>query len=155
MWKIEGDEFTFEETVPMDVPLPIVYKTVARVDDYDVFLTDVATAEMETDEICHMVVRAGPLRVDVRTRVNYVENERVDFVMTEGPPVEGLGGSWEVSERDDGGTDVTFKAYIRAGRAGKWLLKAASRYVERKAMNLMDTFRQQVLKEQEKAAPAA
>lgn len=147
MWTIEGDEFRYEETVGIDAPLPTVYRIVANVNEYDVFLTDVVFAEMENEETCHMVVRAGPLRVEVRTKVTCVENERVEFVMVEGPPVDRLNGSWEVAEREDGGTNVTFKAYIRAGRAGKWLLNTASRYIERKALNLIDTFRRQVLTE--------
>jgi len=152
MWSIEGDEFKYEETVSIDAPVPVVYKIVSGVDHYDEFLTDVATAEMESPEICHMVVRAGPLRVGVRTRVTYVENDRVDFVMIEGPPVQHLGGSWEVRARQDGGTDVTFKGNIKAGRAGAWLLKTASRYVERKAMSLIDAFAERI--RQEKAASA-
>jgi len=155
MWTIEGDEFKYQETVAIDLPLPVVYRTVSRVDDYDVFLTDVALAEMETGDICHMVVRAGPLRVNVRTRVTYQENERIDFVMVEGPPVQALGGSWEVKARPDGGTDATFSAYIKAGRAGSWLLKTASKYVERKAQQLIDTFRQQAVKEYEQAGSTA
>jgi ribosome-associated toxin RatA of RatAB toxin-antitoxin module len=148
MWSIEGDEFKYEETVVIDAPLSAVYKIVSDVDRYDEFLTDVATAEMEGADICHMVVRAGPLRVGVRTRVTYVENERVDFVMTEGPPVQHLGGSWEVRPRADGGTDVTFKGNIKAGRAGAWLLKTASRYVERKALSLIAAFRDQITQAQ-------
>jgi len=147
MWTIVGDEFRYEETVGVDAPLSITYRTVANVDDYDVFLTDVVSAEMENEEICHMVVQAGPLRVEVRTKVTYVENERVEFVMVEGPPVERLNGSWEVSEREDGGTNVTFKAYIKAGKAGNYLLKMASRYIERKALNLIDVFRQLIVTE--------
>jgi ribosome-associated toxin RatA of RatAB toxin-antitoxin module len=154
MWEIKGDEFKYEETVPIHVPLPVVYKIVGRVDDYDLFLTDVAVAEMESNDICHMIVRAGPLRVNVRTKVTYKENEAIEFEMVEGPPVEKLAGSWEVREREDGGTDVTFKAYIKAGRAGNWLLKTASRYVERKALSLIGTFQEQVMKEyQETKAP--
>jgi ribosome-associated toxin RatA of RatAB toxin-antitoxin module len=152
MWSIEGDEFKYEETVVIDAPLPVVYGIVSNVDHYDEFLTDVTTADMEGPEICHMVVRAGPLRVGVRTRVTYKENERVDFVMVEGPPVQHLGGSWEVRPRLDGGTDVRFKGNIKAGRAGAWLLKTASRYVERKAMSLIDAFREQIVKAQ--ATPA-
>ncbi len=48
MLEIEGDEFRYEHTVSIDAPLDVVYKTVSRVDDYDIFLTDVATAEMES-----------------------------------------------------------------------------------------------------------
>ena len=147
MWKIEGDEFQYENTVTIDAPVEVVYRTVSRVDDYDLFLSDVAVAEMEGDSICHMVVRAGPLRIGVRTRVTYTENKKVDFVMVEGPPVERLGGSWEtVARPDGGGTDVTFRANIKAGRAGKWLLQTASRYVERKATSLIEAFRVQINK---------
>jgi ribosome-associated toxin RatA of RatAB toxin-antitoxin module len=148
MWSLEGDEFKYQETVGINAPLPVVYKVVSDVDRYDEFLTDVAAAEMEGVEVCHMVVRAGPLRVGVRTRVTYKENERVDFVMIEGPPVQYLGGCWEVAPRADGGTDVTFKGNIKAGRAGGWLLKTASRYVERKALALIDAFREQIEKQQ-------
>ena len=146
MWRIEGDEFQYENTIAIDAPVDVVYRTVSRVDDYDLFLSDVTVAEMEPDSICHMVVRAGPLRVGVRTRVTYTENRKVDFVMVEGPPVEKLGGSWETAARPDGGTDVTFRANIKAGRAGKWLLQTASRYVERKATSLIDAFREQIFK---------
>lgn len=147
MWTIKGDEFNYRETVDINAPLPVVYETIANVDKYDSFLTDVVVAKMESEDVCHMIVRAGPLRVNVRTKVAYEKNKRIDFVMIKGPPLERVTGSWVVEPSASGGTSVVFEASIKAGRAGKWLLKTASRYVERKGAALIDAFRQQVLNE--------
>ena len=147
MWTIKGDEFNYRKTADINAPLPLVYETIANVDKYARFLTDVVVAEMQGEDVCHMIVRAGPLRVDVRSKVTYEKNKRIDFVMIEGPPLERVTGSWVVEPNPNGGAIVTFEANIKAGRAGKWLLKTASRYVERKGAALIDAFRQQVLNE--------
>jgi ribosome-associated toxin RatA of RatAB toxin-antitoxin module len=147
MWEIKGDEFNFSETVDINAPLSIVYETAARVDRYDRFLTDVATAKMQSEGVCHMIVRAGPLRVDFTTKVTLEENKRIDFVMIDGPPLKRLAGTWILAPNTNGGTSVTFKVNIKAGRAGKWLLKTASRYMERKGAALVEAFRQQILKQ--------
>jgi ribosome-associated toxin RatA of RatAB toxin-antitoxin module len=147
MWEIKGDEFNFSETADINAPVSIVYETAAGVDKYDRFLTDVITAKMESEDICRMIVRAGPLRVDVATKVTYEKNSGIDFVMVDGPPLKRLAGTWIVAPNMDGSTNVTFKVNIKAGRAGKWLLKTASRYMERKGAALVEAFRQQILKE--------
>ena len=134
MWSIEGDEFTFEETVKIDAPLQLVYEVVARVDEYDNFITDVELAEMESEEDCHMIIRIGPLRVEVRTKVKFIKNELVEFVMIEGPPIERAQGGWETSITENGLTNVTFRAFVKAGSAGMWLIRTASRYIEHKVM---------------------
>jgi ribosome-associated toxin RatA of RatAB toxin-antitoxin module len=154
MWEIKGDEFNFSETVDINAPTSIVYETAARVDRYDRFLTDVANARMQSEDICHMIVRAGPLRIDVSTKVTFEENKRIDFVMIDGPPLKRLAGTWIVTPKTNGGTSVTFKVNIKAGRAGKWLLKTASRYMERKGAALIEAFRQQIL-EQSKSGERA
>ena len=155
MRKIKGDEFNFAKTVVIEAPISIVYETAARVDRYDRFLTDVATARMEGEDVCHMIVRAGPLRVNVSTKVTLEENKRIDFVMIDGPPLKRLAGTWIVEPAAEGGTEVTFKMNIVAGRAGKWLLTTASRYMERKGAALIEAFRQQILKQSQpgKSAP--
>ena len=147
MWEIQGDEFKFSKSVDIEAPVPIVYETAARVDRYDRFLTDVATARMDDNNVCRMVVRAGPLRVDVSTKVTLEQNKRIDFVMIDGPPLKRLAGTWIVEPGAAGVTKVTFKVNIIAGRAGKWLLKTASRYMERKGAALIDAFRNQILKQ--------
>ena len=157
MLTMRNDEFLYTETAQIDAPLSLVYETIAGVANYDKFLTDVALAEMENGDVCHMIVRAGPLRVSARTKVTYEKNKRIDFVMLEGLPLEHLSGSW-LLEANGSGTSVTFEGKIKAGRAGNWLLKMASRYVERKSAALIDAFRQQVLKElkrQESVAASA
>lgn len=147
MWEIKGDEFNFSETVNINAPVSVVYETAAKVDRYDRFLTDVTTAKMESENICHMIIRAGPLRVNVTTKVTLEENKRIDFVMIDGPPLNRLAGTWIVEPSKNGGTSVTFQVNIQAGRAGKWLLKTASRYMERKGAALIEAFRQQILKQ--------
>ena len=154
MLTMRDDEFIYTETTHIDAPLSLVYETIAGVANYDKFLTDVALAEMESGDVCHMVVRAGPLRVSARTKVTYEENKRIDFVMVEGPPLEHLSGSW-LLEANGSGTSVTFEGKIKAGRAGNWLLRMASRYVERKSTALIDAFRLQVLKELKRQESAA
>jgi ribosome-associated toxin RatA of RatAB toxin-antitoxin module len=154
MFTMKNDEFLYTEIAQIDAPLSLVYETIAGVANYDKFLTDVALAEMENKDVCHMIVRAGPLRVSARTKVTYEENKRIDFVMLEGPPLEHLSGSW-LLEANGSGTSVTFEGKIKAGRAGNWLLKMASRYVERKSVALIDAFRQQVLKELKRQETAA
>jgi ribosome-associated toxin RatA of RatAB toxin-antitoxin module len=154
MFRMTNDEFVYTETAKINAPLSLVYETIAGVTNYGKFLTDVALSEMESGDVCHMVLRAGPLRVSTRTKVTYEENKRIDFVMLEGPPLEHLSGSWQLEESDFG-TSVTFEGKIKAGRAGNWLLKMASRYVERKSAALIDAFRQQVLKEQQRKESAA
>ena len=154
MLTMRDDEFIYTETTHIDAPLSLVYETIAGVANYDKFLTDVALAEMENNDVCHMIVRAGPLRVSARTKVTYEENKRIDFVMLEGPPLEHLSGSW-LLEANGSGTSVTFEGKIKAGRAGNWLLKMASRYVERKSTALIDAFRQEVLKELRRQESAA
>lgn len=147
MWEIKGDRFNFSETVHINASISTVYETAARVDKYDRFLTDVVTARMESEGVCHMIVRAGPLRINVSTKVTLDKNKRIDFVMIDGPPLKRLAGKWIVAPATNGGTSVTFKVEIEAGRAGKWLLKTASRYMERKGAALIEAFRQQILKE--------
>lgn len=154
MFTMRNDEFVYTETTQINAPLSLVYETIAGVAHYDKFLTDVALAEMESEDVCHMIVRAGPLRVSARTKVKYEENKRIDFVMLDGPPLEHLSGSW-LLEANESGTSVSFEGKIKAGRAGNWLLKMASRYVERKSAALIDAFRQQVLKELQRQDNAA
>ena len=77
----------------------------------------------------------------------YIKNEIIEFEMIEGPPMERVQGSWKVSLSEDGYTDVTFKVYVKAGKAGIWLLRTASRYLEHKAAGLINIFQQQVFKE--------
>ena len=154
MFTMRNDELLYTETAQIDAPLSLVYETIAGVTNYDKFLTDVALAEMENEDVCHMIVRAGPLRVSARTKVTYEENKRINFVMLEGPPLEHLSGSW-LLEANGSGTSVTFEGKIKAGRAGNWLLKMASRYVERKSAALIDAFRQQVVKELQRQESAA
>jgi len=117
MWEIKGDEFNFSETVNIAAPVSIVYETAARVGRYDRFLTDVATARMEGEDVCHMIVRAGPLRINVSTKVTLERNKRIDFVMIDGPPLNRLAGTWIVAPAAEGGTSVTFRVNIIAGRA--------------------------------------
>lgn len=147
MWKIEGDEFNYSKTVDINAPVSIVYETAARVDRYDRFLTDVATAKMRSEDVCDMIVRAGPLRINFVTKVTLEKNKRIDFVMIDGPPLKRLAGTWIVAPNKTGGTSVNFKVNIQAGRAGKWLLKTAARYMERKGEALIEAFRQQILKQ--------
>jgi len=155
MLKFNGDEFNFSKTVDISAPLSIVYETAARVDRYDRFLTDVATARMQSEDVCHMIVRAGPLRVDVTTKVTLEENKRIDFVMIDGPPLKRLAGTWIVAPNMSGGTSVTFEVNIQAGRAGNWLLKTASRYMERKGSALIEAFQQQILKQSQPGESAS
>jgi len=155
MLKFNGDEFNFSKTVDISAPLSIVYETAARVDRYDRFLTDVATAKMQNKDVCQMIVRAGPLRVDVTTKVTLEENKRIDFVMIDGPPLKRLAGTWIVAPNMSGGTSVTFKVNIQAGRAGNWLLKTASRYMERKGAALIEAFQQQILKQSQPGESAS
>ena len=143
MWKIDGDKFIFRETTTIDASPDQVYKTVASFDRYAEFLLDIEKSELLDDGKCFMIVRAGPLRVEVWTEVHYTENQRVDFEMVKGPPIDGASGSWILSPNDSGGTDITFEANITSGKSGKWLLKTASKYVERKGMALIDSFRKQ------------
>ena len=145
MWTINGDEFNYEETVAIEVPVSLVYEAIADVDKYDEFITDVVLSEMESETICRMIVRAGPLRVNVRSRVSLTINKEIEFEMIDGPPLELLRGKWTIVKAGEG-SEVTFSATIKAGRAGKWLLKAASRYVERKGAVLINTFHKQILK---------
>lgn len=140
MWEIQGDEFRYEETVTVAAPLSKVYDIVAGIDRYDEFLSDVVLSESEADGRCHLIVRAGPLRVDVRTEVEYDPNKLVRFRMVEGPPVEDLVGSWSLLATAEGSTEATFRVYIKAGRAGNWLLKTAGKYVERKGKELIEVF---------------
>ena len=147
MWEIKDDEFKYSKTVNIEAPLSTVYETAARVDRYDRFLTDVATARMEGEDVCHMIVRAGPLRVNVSTKVTLEKDKRIDFVMIDGPPLKRLAGTWIVKPAAEGGTEVTFKMNIVAGRAGKWLSKTASRYMERKGAALIAAFRNKILEE--------
>ncbi len=119
MWKIEGDEFNYSKTVDINAPVSIVYETASRVDRYDRFLTDVATAKMQSEDVCNMIVRAGPLRINFTTKVTLEENKRIDFVMIDGPPLKRLAGTWIVAPNTTGGTSVNFKVNIQAGRAGK------------------------------------
>jgi ribosome-associated toxin RatA of RatAB toxin-antitoxin module len=148
MWKLDNDEFLYEETVPISAPLPLVYQTVASVEKYEEFLTDVILSEKEGTSGCHMIIRAGPLRVEVRTRVEYVENQKVVFTLVEGPPLELLAGAWEVSPNSESGTDVTFRVNIKAGRAGNWFLNAAAKYVDHMGMTLIDSFKERILFQQ-------
>jgi ribosome-associated toxin RatA of RatAB toxin-antitoxin module len=155
MWEIKEDEFNFSETVDINVPPSIVYETAARVDRYDRFLTDVATARMESEGICKMILRAGPLRVNLVTKVTVEENKRIDFAMIEGPPVKLLAGAWIIVPNSEGGTNVTLKVTIKAGRAGKWLLKTLSRYMERKTAALIEAFQQQAMRQPEAGESAS
>lgn len=154
MWTIEGDEFKYKQTVDVDAPVPVIYQIIANVDKYDSFLTDVALAQMESPDVCYMIVRAGPLRMKVRTKVSLEKDKRIEFVMIEGPMLDRVDGRWDIKPTENGAS-VTFQASIKAGRAGKWLLKMASRYVERKGLALIEAFRQQVLKEREPQETAA
>jgi ribosome-associated toxin RatA of RatAB toxin-antitoxin module len=145
MWEIQGEKFIFSETVTIDAPVEQVYKTVAAFDHYADFLSDVEKSQILDDGRCSMVVRAGPLRVDVVTSVDYYENERVDFEMLEGPPIDGASGSWILNPNDAGGTDITFEASFTSGKSGNWLLKTASKYVERKGLALIEAFKTQTM----------
>ena len=145
MWKIDGDKFIFRETTTIDASPDQVYKTVASFDRYAEFLSDIEKSELLDDGQCFMIVRAGPLRIEVWTKVHYIENQRVDFDMVKGPPIDSASGSWILSPNDSGGTDITFEAKITSGISGKWLLRTASKYVERKGMALIETFRKQTL----------
>jgi len=151
MWKIEGDEFIYKETVTIDAPLPVVYKTVANVAEYSTFLADIERVELEPGNICRLIIRVGPLRVEGRTKATYIDNERVDFVMVEGPHIDELKGSWELLELEDGTTSITFNAFFKAGKAGNWILKTASRYVEKKALSIIDAFRERIYLEMQKS----
>jgi len=145
MWEIEGDNFIFRETVTIEAPLEQVYNTVASFDKYADFLSDVERSEILADGRCFMVVRAGPLRIEVHTKVKYIENQRVEFEMLDGPPIDGASGAWILKPNDMGNTDITFEANLSSGKSGKWLLKTASRYVERKGLALIEAFREQTL----------
>ena len=145
MWKIEEDKFIFSETALIDAPIDQVYKTVASFDQYADFLTDIEKSEVLDDGRCYMVARAGPLRVEAWTEVSYTENQRVDFDLVEGPPIDGASGSWILAPNDSGGTNITFEASFTSGKSGKWLLKTASKYVERKGLALIEAFRKQTL----------
>lgn len=140
MWHIENDEFHYEETVIVAAPRSTVYEIVAGIDGYDEFISDVVLAESEPGGRCHLIIRAGPLRVDVRTAVEYDPERQVTFRMVEGPPVEELDGSWSLQDTVDGSTKATFRVHIKAGRAGNWLLKTAGKYVERKGAELIGAF---------------
>ena len=155
MWEIKGDQFNFSETVNINAPISTVYETAARVDKYARFLTDVAIAKMQSEDVCHMIVRAGPLRINVSTKVTLDKNKRIDFVMIDGPPLKRLAGTWIFAPDTNGGTRVTFKVEIKAGRAGKWFLKTAARYMERKGAALLEAFRQQILKESQAGESAS
>lgn len=144
MWKIDGEKFEFTESIVIDATPSEVYKVVSSFDRYADFLSDIERAEYLEDGRCSMVVRAGPLRVEVITEVEYLDNQRVDFLMVEGPPIEGASGSWILKPIETSGTEVTFQASLKSGKSGKWLLKTASKYVERKGMALIEAFKSQI-----------
>ncbi len=150
MWKIEGDEFEYKNTIEFTGSIQAIYNIISAVEGYSDFLTDVAVAKMEADNICHMIYRVGPLRVLVRSKFILEENKGVHFEMIEGPMIECMRGSWHIEPTKDGAL-VTFETYIKAGRAGKYLLKTASRYLKRKNDILIEAFRQQIIKNQEQS----
>jgi ribosome-associated toxin RatA of RatAB toxin-antitoxin module len=122
----------------IDAPRPLVYDVVADFVRYPEFITDVVAARLDGD-LCTMTLRIGPMTVPLKTRVERVDGERVQFTLVDGP-IQRLVGRWMFADEGPR-TAVAFSAEVQPGALGAWMRRMVGRVAERHVQKVEAAFR--------------
>ena len=133
--------FRISHTLTIEAPRPLVYDVVSDFSRYPEFINDVVAARLDGD-LCTMTLRIGPMTVPLKTRVERVPGQSVQFTLVEGP-IRRLMGRWTFA--DDGpSTAVAFSADVEAGTLGQWMLRVVGRVAERHVQKVEAAFRRRI-----------
>ena len=149
---VGGGVFRIHDALTVRAPLAVAFAVVADFERYPEFINDVVSARSDGGE-CRMVLRVGPMRIPVRTRVEAVPERSVRFVLVEGP-IARLDGWWRLTSAEDTVT-IALEAEVDAGGLGAWMGRLAGQFADRHLQKVKLAFRDRIAALAERDVDAA